>query len=239
MNPTTNKQEPLGGDLHNAIMNLPCTPVCNAPHNEQAAYRKGHRDARHDAAELVSAALSQQAGAAGASEAQAVAKRLIGEEPEGCTADFLAGRARGIGELCVALGATSIKPARFPSDLVPGAQCAESLRLKAVARDDTTGTKQADWSDERIAAHDRSMCESESGAAVASDTFHGDDKHLCDCIDALLRLDAKDVLVPHRLGRHARELLTSAASRLRAQLARLQAPAGESIDTPEGGSNGE
>jgi hypothetical protein len=50
-----------GDELHAAIMNLPCR--IPFPHNggeldEKRAYRVGHRDARHAAAELVAAAFS-------------------------------------------------------------------------------------------------------------------------------------------------------------------------------------
>lgn len=51
---------PLPVDLHSAIMNLPCTmPVADAKAKgatlANVAYRVGHRDARHAAAELASA----------------------------------------------------------------------------------------------------------------------------------------------------------------------------------------
>jgi hypothetical protein len=43
--------------LHNKIMNLPCVPSPNAPvwANFAGAYKEGHRDARHAAAELAAA----------------------------------------------------------------------------------------------------------------------------------------------------------------------------------------
>ncbi|AKJ28813.1 hypothetical protein [Caldimonas brevitalea] len=53
---------------------------------------------------------------------------------------------------------------------------------------------------------------------VAEDGFRGDTTHLVNCIDALLKLDAKGVLVPHGIGGHARQLLAAASSRLAAAL---------------------
>jgi hypothetical protein len=55
-------------------------------------------------------------------------------------------------------------------------------------------------------------------APAVSDGFNGDNAKLCDCIDALLDLDAKGVLVPHGVGGHARTMLSAAATRLRAAL---------------------
>lgn len=49
-----------------------------------------------------------------------------------------------------------------------------------------------------------------------ADTFRGDNAHLCECIDALLSLDASGSMAPHGVGGHARALLESAATRLRA-----------------------
>lgn len=46
------------------------------------------------------------------------------------------------------------------------------------------------------------------------DTFNGDDAHLVRCIEALLSLDAKNALVPHGIGGHARGLLSAAMHRL-------------------------
>jgi hypothetical protein len=51
-----------------------------------------------------------------------------------------------------------------------------------------------------------------------TDDFNGDNAKLCECIDALLDLDAKGILVPHGVGGHARKMLAAAASRLRATL---------------------
>lgn len=42
-------------DLHAQVMNLPCAPSHALSDGENEAYRAGHRDARHAAAELVSA----------------------------------------------------------------------------------------------------------------------------------------------------------------------------------------
>ena len=52
-----------GGDLHAAIMNLPCEPggFVGAERSYIGAYEKGHRDARHAAAELVAADESTRA----------------------------------------------------------------------------------------------------------------------------------------------------------------------------------
>lgn len=60
------------------------------------------------------------------------------------------------------------------------------------------------------------------------DNFKGGNAHLCNCIDALLDLDAKGALVPHGMGGHARTMLEAAASRLRA------APAQAEPSVPEG-----
>ena len=49
------------------------------------------------------------------------------------------------------------------------------------------------------------------------DTFNGDDAQLVQCIEALLSLDAKNALVPHGLGGHARGLLSAAMHRLASQ----------------------
>ena len=46
------------------------------------------------------------------------------------------------------------------------------------------------------------------------DTFKGDTLNLIDCIDALVEMSDKGVLVPHGLGGHARTLLCAAAIRL-------------------------
>lgn len=47
-------------DLHDAILNLPSTPDKTAGANFVLAYKIGHRDARHAAAELVVAAPEQE-----------------------------------------------------------------------------------------------------------------------------------------------------------------------------------
>lgn len=49
------------------------------------------------------------------------------------------------------------------------------------------------------------------------DDFNGTTPHLIQCIESLVRLDAKGVLVPHGIGRDASKLLTAAANRLRQQ----------------------
>ena len=49
------------------------------------------------------------------------------------------------------------------------------------------------------------------------DDFNGTTPHLIRCIESLVRLDAKGVLVPHGIGRDASKLLTAAANRLRQQ----------------------
>lgn len=48
-------------DLHDAILNLPCTPDTDWPRSEQSVYSRGHRDALHAAAELAIAAPEQAA----------------------------------------------------------------------------------------------------------------------------------------------------------------------------------
>ena len=45
-------------DLHNAIMNIPCDADVLGLPDKATAYRIGHRDARHAAAELVAAELA-------------------------------------------------------------------------------------------------------------------------------------------------------------------------------------
>lgn len=54
------------------------------------------------------------------------------------------------------------------------------------------------------------------------DTFRGDNAHLLACTRALLALDAKNALVPHGLGGHARDLLNALASRLKAAEAAVE-----------------
>lgn len=49
------------------------------------------------------------------------------------------------------------------------------------------------------------------------DTFNGGDAHLVRSIEALLSLDAKNALVPHGIGGHARGLLSAAMHRLASQ----------------------
>ena len=49
------------------------------------------------------------------------------------------------------------------------------------------------------------------------DDFNGTTPHLIQCIESLVRLDAKGVLVPHGIGHDASKLLTAAANRLRQQ----------------------
>ena len=51
---------PQEHDLHNAIMNIQATPDKTAGVNFQLAYKMGHRDARHAAAELALASSQQR-----------------------------------------------------------------------------------------------------------------------------------------------------------------------------------
>lgn len=51
------------------------------------------------------------------------------------------------------------------------------------------------------------------------DDFNGTTPHLIQCMEALVRMDADGVLVPHGIGRHASRLLSAAANRLRKQTA--------------------
>lgn len=51
------------------------------------------------------------------------------------------------------------------------------------------------------------------------DDFNGTTQHLILCMETLVRLDTKGVLVPHGIGRRASRLLTVAANRLRKQVA--------------------
>ncbi|MBN8740680.1 MAG: hypothetical protein BGP24_14880 [Lysobacterales bacterium 69-70] len=50
---------------------------------------------------------------------------------------------------------------------------------------------------------------------VRTGGFQGDNTKLCSSIDALLELDARNALVPHGIGGHARTLLEAAANRIR------------------------
>jgi hypothetical protein len=56
------RDEAASVDLHNAIMNLPCKRTMShfAGRDEMLAYKEGHRDARHAAAELAIAPASQE-----------------------------------------------------------------------------------------------------------------------------------------------------------------------------------
>lgn len=51
------------------------------------------------------------------------------------------------------------------------------------------------------------------------DDFNGTTPHLIQCMEALVRLDADGVLVPHGIGHSASRLLSAAANRLRKQTA--------------------
>lgn len=51
------------------------------------------------------------------------------------------------------------------------------------------------------------------------DDFNGTTPHLIQCMEALVRLDADGVLVPHGIGRDASKLLSAAANRLQQQAA--------------------
>lgn len=54
-------------------------------------------------------------------------------------------------------------------------------------------------------------------AVPDGDDFNGTTPHLIQCMEALVRLDADGVLVPHGIGRDASKLLSAAANRLRKQ----------------------
>lgn len=54
-------------------------------------------------------------------------------------------------------------------------------------------------------------------AVPDGDDFNGTTPHLILCMEALVRLDADGVLVPHGIGRDASKLLSAAANRLRKQ----------------------
>jgi hypothetical protein len=54
----------------------------------------------------------------------------------------------------------------------------------------------------------------EKTTAALVDGFNGTDDHLIDSARALLDLDAEDALIPHGIGGHARNLLTSLCARL-------------------------
>ena len=56
-------------------------------------------------------------------------------------------------------------------------------------------------------------------AVPDGDDFNGSTPHLIQCMEALVRLDADGVLVPHGIGRDASKLLSAAANRLRQQAA--------------------
>jgi hypothetical protein len=49
---STGRAEPALTDLHAAIMNIPCRPSIKGLVDYETAYRHGHKDARHAAAEL-------------------------------------------------------------------------------------------------------------------------------------------------------------------------------------------
>lgn len=49
------------------------------------------------------------------------------------------------------------------------------------------------------------------------DDFNGTTPHLIQCIEALVRMNDRGVLVPHGIGSHARTLLLASANRLRQQ----------------------
>lgn len=51
------------------------------------------------------------------------------------------------------------------------------------------------------------------------DDFNGTTPHLIQCIEALVRMNDRGVLVPHGIGSHARTLLLASANRLRQQAA--------------------
>ena len=56
-------------------------------------------------------------------------------------------------------------------------------------------------------------------AVPDGDDFNGSTPHLIQCMEALVRLNADGVLVPHGIGRSASRLLSAAANRLRKQTA--------------------
>lgn len=72
----------MSHDLHNAIMNIPCAPgMLNLNHH--AAYKMGHRDARHAAAEMaLSATQSTQAPDLSDAEILQIIKLCRREDPE-------------------------------------------------------------------------------------------------------------------------------------------------------------
>lgn len=55
------------------------------------------------------------------------------------------------------------------------------------------------------------------------DTFRGNDERLCQCIEALIKLNDEDALVPHGVGGHAREMLVAAYHRLNDRINTLTA----------------
>lgn len=65
---------------------------------------------------------------------------------------------------------------------------------------------------------------SDAGSDDIADTFGGDDAHLCNCIAALLALDANGALVPHGIGGHASNLLSAAYVRMTAALSSPNPP---------------
>ncbi len=54
------------------------------------------------------------------------------------------------------------------------------------------------------------------------DDFRGDNKHLVECMRALVSLNDAGALAPHGIGGHARSLLCAAASRIEAAEAKLE-----------------
>jgi hypothetical protein len=59
-----NAQAAPQGDLHSAIMNIPVKQDCLEASGHSLAYKLGHRDARHSAAELASEHLAATKGGA-------------------------------------------------------------------------------------------------------------------------------------------------------------------------------
>jgi hypothetical protein len=68
------------GDLHNAIMNLPDSICSDMDIGEKRAYQKGHRDARHAAAELVAAHEAASAQPSPSTVAEAIRKLSLPEQ---------------------------------------------------------------------------------------------------------------------------------------------------------------
>lgn len=73
----------------------------------------------------------------------------------------------------------------------------------------------------KLFPHPPAQPDTELKARIVEDGFNGDNAKLCECIDALLKLDATGSLVPHGVGGHARTMLAAAVLRIQALKAEI------------------